>query len=287
MRRFPPRRLLVLVTVSALLAGCTAHGGRVERTDEPTPKASSVVTPSEGATADPRETGTIRGLVLSDEAKPIPEADVGVVSPIQLAATTDASGAFEFQRLSPGNYALRVSALGYQAVARRLDVRAGEVADARFVLAPITVREPHSNQFIDEASITLAFTAAFYYGGSTANTQTYAPGAFPDKTRFVHATDVALVAYVGSVEWKSDTAVGVKRVLLEANATFEKTFFKNASAGRSPFTMMVPLEPATPADCASSPPESLVQVTLQQRIHLYTTHFYVDAPPAGYTGLPQ
>ncbi|HLE47800.1 MAG TPA: carboxypeptidase-like regulatory domain-containing protein [Candidatus Thermoplasmatota archaeon] len=307
MPRFPSIPLAALLAASALLGGCVTPAGPGDATLEPTPRASSVVAPSEAAGSNAHDTGTIRGSVVSDEAMPIAGADVAVVSPIELAAKTDQGGAFEFQRLSPGSYALRVSALGYQTAARRFEVRAGDVAAASFVLSGITIREPHSSQFIDEASITLAFTAAFYYGGSTANTQTYAPGAFPDRTRFVHPTDVALTAYVGSVEWKSDTAVGVKRVLLESNATFGKTFFKNASAGQSPFTMTVLIEPATPsasnvtsllqlgayctattpADCASRPPESLVQVTLQQRIHLYTTHFHVEPPPPGYTGLPQ
>lgn len=84
------------------------------------------------------ETGSITGVVVDDEARPIPNAQVGILS-TTILAQTDARGAFTLNGLRPGSQSLFAQALGYAAAGRKVEVRAGEVTYSNFTLTPIAV----------------------------------------------------------------------------------------------------------------------------------------------------
>ena len=85
--------------------------------------------------------GTIRGQVMDAETEtPVPRANVVFRQEDDVAGTsTDSTGVFRLQ-LAPGSYRLSVSALGYRARGRSIEVEAGQTT--RFTLS--LVPQPYS-----------------------------------------------------------------------------------------------------------------------------------------------
>ncbi|MBI2077285.1 MAG: carboxypeptidase-like regulatory domain-containing protein [Euryarchaeota archaeon] len=133
-----PHRFLVSVAVLAVLfAGCS---GAVRSPAEAPP-------PTEASQAAPTgDTGSIRGLVVDDEEKPIPAVTVALVS-LRLETSTDAAGAFTFNNITPGSHGIVLEAVGFQAYAKKVTVVAGEITEFRAVLAPIAI-EPEARLLI-------------------------------------------------------------------------------------------------------------------------------------------
>src|SRR5574340_1382174 len=70
--------------------------------------------------------GTVTGAVMDPTGAVIPGASVSMsyrVSGFQASGTTDANGVFRFERVPFNPYHLSVTAPGFQAVARDVDVR--------------------------------------------------------------------------------------------------------------------------------------------------------------------
>ena len=70
--------------------------------------------------------GSIAGTVVDATASVIPNADVMIVSPVQLETTADSVGNFLLANLAPGAYELRVQARGFVTKHLEIAVEAGE-----------------------------------------------------------------------------------------------------------------------------------------------------------------
>jgi hypothetical protein len=124
---------IVFLLASVTLAGCVGSPGE--------PAAGG---PDEGpVVADFDETtGAIKGRVQNDELMPIAAAVVGLTAPIEKQTTTNAKGDFAISRLEPGTYTIVVIALGYDSAGKKVDVRAGEVAEVPFTLTAKAIDGP-------------------------------------------------------------------------------------------------------------------------------------------------
>ncbi|MBI2078441.1 MAG: carboxypeptidase regulatory-like domain-containing protein [Euryarchaeota archaeon] len=126
------------MVVAALLAGCL-EGGATDATDGST---SQTIDASQAPKAAPKEgLGSIRVSVVTTEVEPVADAEV-VLAKTEHAAYTDAAGAAVFNDLEPGTYTVVAAKPGYQAVqdkGRLAEVVAGEVADVRLTLDPISL----------------------------------------------------------------------------------------------------------------------------------------------------
>lgn len=118
------------LVIVALLAGCSSGGPNAE----PAPTNTEPVGPDVGA---------IVGKILDPELKPVPGAQVAITSGLNEPQVSDAMGAFHFTNVQPGPQTFYVAAIGYQAVARSVDVTAGETTDVTITLAPIDSTEPY------------------------------------------------------------------------------------------------------------------------------------------------
>lgn len=131
-------RLLLLFAVAALsapaLSGCVGSGGATQSATGP----SSVV---EAGTSD-QSTATITGTVTTDELEPIAGAQVGILE-LQLAAVTDAAGAFTITGISPGTYSVFAQALGFQSEGQKVTLTAGETRTMNLQLEPLPSDEPY------------------------------------------------------------------------------------------------------------------------------------------------
>lgn len=95
-------------------------------------------------TAAAQQTATITGLVSDQTGASVPGAKVELVS--GLAATrsvaTDGEGRYRFEDLEPGEYTVRVTVPGFQAMERRVSGALGSATvDFRLAAQPLTMRE--------------------------------------------------------------------------------------------------------------------------------------------------
>lgn len=126
---FPLTACLLLVLAACVEAGATGKSQ---------PSASP---PAPPATVS-ADTGGIEGIVTDDGQTPIPEAQVAILGQ-NLSAETDAAGRFSFSHVTPGRAQVVVGKIGYSQVARVVEVRAGEIVQATFVLEVLAIREPY------------------------------------------------------------------------------------------------------------------------------------------------
>ncbi len=78
-------------------------------------------------------TGDITGTVTDSSKSAVASADVELVSATKGAAlktTTNAAGVFRFSLLEPGEYKLTVTAKGFRAVSRNVQVNIGKITSA-------------------------------------------------------------------------------------------------------------------------------------------------------------
>lgn len=144
----PPAPLCVAVLVLTLsVSGCS--GG------ESSPFAQSTPPPNAADPLPAPEFGSIAGLVTDDEKNPILGAQADLID-LRLATTTDDRGAFTFNDVPPGTFGVVVTRPGYGQVAKKVDVRAGEITEATFVLKPYVIaEEPYRVTFTFKAVITV------------------------------------------------------------------------------------------------------------------------------------
>ena len=118
-----------LVGLVVVIAGCAGA--------EPAAGGPSSVSPAASAEAG-GDVGSIKGLVVDEEQAPVAKAAV-TLSEVGATTTTDDGGRFTFNDLAPLTYSLFVERLGFESVARKIDVKAGAVTDATVVLKAIAV----------------------------------------------------------------------------------------------------------------------------------------------------
>src|SRR5690606_22560494 len=100
------------------------------------------------------QNGTISGKVISDQGYPISNANV-LLKGTQQGVNTDNSGVFEFTSLSPNNYAIVVSYVGYRSKTLRTNVAANQTTDLgtiilienREVLNEVVLEAEQKNKF--------------------------------------------------------------------------------------------------------------------------------------------
>src|SRR5687767_5815980 len=124
------------VVVLFVVAGCVQASG-----DEDAMSSTGPAGPIGPTDVDPNsEFGVLQGTVVDEENAPI----VGALVAIEGAGTqtsTNDLGLFVFRDLAPGKYTILVGALGYESAGRVVDVTAGQLTSAEFVMRDIDVED--------------------------------------------------------------------------------------------------------------------------------------------------
>jgi hypothetical protein len=111
-----PAIVMVGVLFCALVSGCAAQSKSDSTTQVPTDIQNVEVT---------KETGAIRGVVVTPSITPITDATVKIVS-LNLTKKTSSAGSFSFSNLKPGTYFIEASKIGYSKVQTSTVVTAGD-----------------------------------------------------------------------------------------------------------------------------------------------------------------
>lgn len=124
-----------LLVVCVVLAGCS---GATPSSSSSNPTVTSGADFTQAPSAD---TGSIKGTVTDEEMQPLAGVEVALLDVPGEApsARTDATGNFGFAEVAPGSYRLAVQQLGYESVARKVEVVAGETQELKIVLTALTV----------------------------------------------------------------------------------------------------------------------------------------------------
>lgn len=88
--------------------------------------------------------GTIEGTVTDEERVPIPNASVALVK-LKLEVLADAQGRFRFENVPVGTHTVSAYRLGYDALAKHVEVRSGETAKLELVLEALAVAVGYFN----------------------------------------------------------------------------------------------------------------------------------------------
>jgi hypothetical protein len=136
-------RLSLLGTI-ALIAATFGGCIQAESTDTPTSGAPEVPDAAQPAGFD-ESSGGIEGTVFDEESAPMGGVQVAIQTADGVAGSTlsDVTGRFTFSSLAPGTYQVYASALGYESAAKAVQVQAGSVSPAQFVLIKITLIESY------------------------------------------------------------------------------------------------------------------------------------------------
>ncbi|HEX9816655.1 MAG TPA: carboxypeptidase-like regulatory domain-containing protein, partial [Candidatus Thermoplasmatota archaeon] len=126
-------RFFVTLLLGFAVSGCVGDGNAQEL---PSP---SVAAPPEVDV----DTGAVEGIVHDDSLVPLDGAQLALAD-AELTTVSDATGRFTFSNVAPGDHQLFVARLGFDSVAKRLNVVAGEVTTVDVTLTAIPITEPWS-----------------------------------------------------------------------------------------------------------------------------------------------
>ncbi|HEX9816836.1 MAG TPA: carboxypeptidase-like regulatory domain-containing protein, partial [Candidatus Thermoplasmatota archaeon] len=93
------------------------------------------------------DTGTIKGVVTTEDLAPLPAARITLIT-FPLVATSGEDGSFMMEEVPPGEHKLLVEALGYQSIVGNVAVAAGEITDARYALVELAIIVPYTELVI-------------------------------------------------------------------------------------------------------------------------------------------
>ena len=265
-------RLLVVLFVTALLAGCSEA--------EPTTAKDPLLDPDVDVKTS-ATTGALKVVVVDPSIVPIPDATI-VISGQGLETTSDAAGAFGFSDLEPGVYFLEVDGPQHNKTTQSIEITAGEVTNTR-VLLPVDL----SPQPYEETLQFKGFVGLWLPGPSYV-------------INLVQPMEETCICEWW-VEPSSDPAGFVYEALWEASLevpefdqmSWEMDGYTDGSLGHqegeyapSPIHAHIPREIyAESADTwlARITPGISAGVYIDQAYDLYVSVFYVEAPPEGWS----
>lgn len=196
-----------ILLVSAF-AGCIASEGTPG-----TPAGSGAAEIAQGPAVFNETAGAVEGLVLNAETLPIEAAMVALVQgtvPIG-QVLTDVAGRFVFNNVAPGAYTLATQKLGFESVAKRIEVSAGEVTTASMVIEEIEVHSAYHKTF----QVTGYFECSYQAGNKgpcffpVVGTNTSVVPVDPwanNKRQFNYGVPAGAMTVLNEMQWSQTTA---------------------------------------------------------------------------------
>ena len=282
-RMRPAARFFAALTILVVLSGCAGDDGKPAST--PTTTAAPPV-----ATV---ETGSISGVVMSEEELPIADVDV-VLGDMKNVTRTDASGQFVFNGLEPGPYTVLVSRLGFESAARNVEAIAGEVVEVRIELKVLLLKpEPYFVMTPYEGMVQCAFNP--YYSVQPCGTV-----AAEDTDQFLFTTDptMPLEELVLELVWTPSTPGTAETMELDfcdahpdrqADVLCLQNNFYEYQTSASPNIMRlggIPIEEYNEWLVGAGSGFQEATAAVQQRFTIYVTMCFLEECAETYTAIP-
>ena len=287
-----------LVVLAMALAGCV--GGEGSAQGRPQGGAT-------GPAAEPTASGdfgSITGQVVNEEFAPIAGARIAVMELEAPTQVTDDLGKFTFNDVPPGSYSVFAEQLGFESKAQKVTVAAGEVSTVKFTLTAIAASSvKRSLSYIADGFIEAAFvvpTCCVYYFNVTGQTNAVvlykvAGDAETSVTGVTWSTSAPFTGrYVRANAWLCKPATTCSEV------NFTRSFsplvvrsdgLQDTIEGKNGYFVGAQFyptacNPTTQTEFCATNPDTLMTVTVQQRYKVYTTVFFAEPGPEGYSPVP-
>lgn len=292
------------------LAGCVeGQAGGASPQGEPARPAPEPVVGS--------DTGAIRGTVTDEALSPVPNAQA-LVREAGATAVSDAGGVFTISGLPAGSYQLFVAALGYDSVARRVDVAAGEVTEVTVQLSAIPVAEPYRELFIFRGFFGCSWYVVIARGPCFFPGPDVNPYVFPQQNRafFYNIWPNWRTTY-GELYWQQTSlATGTTLTMTLSYANRTTSHWWSSVESRPPLIQYCERDAEDWIGCnggnqlPSAEPQEIPEegiyirqfvntgsaevagnrvpffgMAFQQPIELYTSNFYWEPMPEGYSAI--
>lgn len=276
MRQFGGATLVTIGLVLSGLAGCVGS--------EAKPAAAGTTFDASAATEEAKDSdglGAVEGVVVSDEQAPIAGAEVALVEP-NLVTQTDASGRFVFKDVPPGSHRIIAQKLGFESVARRVDVTADAVANVALVLSSLAIDEARVEVFPYKGFI------AFNWGILVVTCRCNFGNAFgEDRSYFQTNVTKGLEAVVSEYVWQASGPTTSDRFSIDMRLDTKAYPWVT---GPSPLVVRQDdIDEKSPKKLHQYVwmPFGSVYISYQQKFEDWTSLFYAGAAPENYTALPK
>ena len=294
-----------------LLAGCAGgdEGGQPESTDVLVDETR----------------GSIKGQVLDEEFRAIPNATVAVPSASLVTQTSDV-GEFEIGPLEPGDYDVSAYALGYGALARRVTVAAAATTELTFALPILGSGAAYYESFpyvgfeacqwYAEGTIahcTLPYTQV--YGTAARNGVNLSAYGLPrdvqdNRDRYNFTVRAEHTGIVSELVWQATSAAATSQALILACGWYDPLWDEcvppgethtgiryHMVVGTNPIQLVWKLDEEQLKYLERSPwimsranvhgsDAVAAGFALDQRVEMFNTVFYGADPPEGFTAGP-
>ncbi len=287
-----PRLGTLLILITLVLAGCA---GKANDTP-PGPSSSAPIgeVHCDGDLCAGNETG-VEGTVTSDEALPLPGTEVALLE-LSLSVKSDDAGRYAFRETPPGTYTLVASKLGYESVAKKIEIAEGTISQHGIQLLPIAVVEPYHETFVHRGRVACGLggvspCAVFLLFSLTGQPD---PSGNAQGINWTYDEDAYPNTVIVEVVWQP-TATATGQALTYGLFTsldgLERSYIDQGNKG-SPIYVRASEEELRKAyaDYASDfnfilYPDS-EGATFQQDFNLYRTDFYNGEAPDNWTFVP-
>lgn len=295
-KTMPRPFVAVLLVLATAFAGCAggAAGGKASGGNPTGPAAAPTVS---------KDTGSISGTVVNEEAAPVAGARIGIPDWSEETQVADAGGAFTFNGIPPGTYSVFAEQLGYAAKAQRVTIIAGEVTTVRFVLTALaaagSARQLH---YVADGFIELAFVVpgvGVFYANATGQGLNFVV--------YKVAEDAA--SSVMGLKWDTSAPLTgrysrINTFLCKPATTCSQVNFTrgfspivirmdglqdsiNGKAGYHVGAQWYPTTcQATSVELCVANPDTITAVTVNQRYKFYTSVFFVEPAPPDFDPTP-
>jgi len=260
-------RSLGILVLALALSGCSGH------------QPAALIHPDEVTPPEPGM-GTVAGLVVDEEQRPLSGVSVFVAGQTDRSTLTNDEGRYQLTGLEPGTHTLYFQRFGFVTLARDVRLEADAVHQMDVALVAIAVEIPYA-------------TSAHYDGFLALDVATFqfalhlGPRFDPnDNTTFPVHVDRGLKTILTGIQWEASGPASA--ATLQQSIYIEGTFQARA-AGPSPnvlrldkwsapeprnATIMVALPPTAVGDVAHG-----VALAYQQRFEVFLDlAYYVPAP---------
>lgn len=301
--------LALIALLAAPLAGCVGGG-----------EGSQAGGPDAPADVDD-ETGAVAGIITDSEARPVAGVTVALIGAEDIQSTTDEAGSFTLSNVPPGTYTLAVQKLGFESVAKSVNVVAGQTTDVQVTLEAIAVKEPYMETWADKGYFECSWSIYFARG----------PCFFPgpqvltdnNKRAFNYMVNEGAMTVIVEMSWEQTTAATGDAMSMFLSYT-DRTTSHWYCHGESPSPVFMEWErddpddeegecltgsSQTPSDEPQGVPLEGQELTarantgrnndlpgsdigfglgaaFQQSFEVYFSNFYWEYAPEDYTGIP-
>jgi len=299
------RRSAVLALVlSVLVAGCAAKSGGAG--------SGSGAGESSLAAAQPLGTGAVRGVVVDEAIRPVPNATVALSgNHVNKTVATAADGIFEFDAVPPGTYFLRVTSLLFGPVQSAVAVDAGKVSTPKVQLQHLFAQAPYHESTKFDGFIQCGYSVSGAISSICVNDYTHfvGPTTCPQCEHLVDSRGTIFTVGAG---WQTQvdemfwdpSASGTSAEMAETISFYPRvaSHWYCQAGGPSPVLMRLEVN----VTCEQSqgtpqpfPPEGLnntyifastsapagqpASFTVSQRFTMILSTFYYGKPPAGWS----